>query len=370
MAQAQWGLLYLALGVASFVGLTFIFRRWARSLDAKMWRGKELLEIVEIQALSHNVKVFSLRRMQDQTVPPFLPGQFLTFQISDSPADVRSYSLCSSATDTRVLQVGVKKIEKGLGSTWFHERRVGDPIWVYPPSGHFTDQGLESAPKVYVAGGIGITPLMSMIRTNVAKGAPGEMSLFYGMRTAQDLVFHDELVRLSEQVPSFRYFPVLMEESSNWSGERGVVTWDFIRRNCPSAEAAYYFVCGPEVMMESVVASLLREGISEDRIRTEKFLSRSSVDFSQIQPRQARVKIHGVTYDYSGRQTLLEFAESQGIQIPFSCRTGVCGTCQCRVKGAVTPLTDAGLTAREKSEGFILACVSFPDSDIELEPSS
>lgn len=112
--------------------------------------------------------------------------------------------------------------------------------------------------------------------------------------------------------------------------------------------------------MESLSEVLLGQGIAEEQIHSERFVSPQNLDASLIPPRRAEITLDGQVFVYNGKQTLLEFFESAGVDIPYACRTGVCGTCKCRARGKTENLTDAGLSLKERTEGWILTCVSFP----------
>jgi Na+-transporting NADH:ubiquinone oxidoreductase subunit NqrF len=194
------------------------------------------------------------------------------------------------------------------------------------------------------------------------------MALFYGMATIKDLVFHQELLNLASTYKNFDYYPILSPGAEGWNGDTGYINLDYILGKIKINEKSHFYFCGPPIMTDSISESLLANGHDQDYLHSEKFASPVSFDLSNIPERKAIVKINNKTMDYFGKDSLLEFMEYNDVDINFACRSGVCGECKCKIKsGEVDSITDSGLTALEKKEGYILTCVSRPLTDIELE---
>lgn len=374
------GLFYLAAGFSTFLVLTLGLRILGDRMSLlsvvdhneseQTWHGKERLEIVRMIEETHDIKTFYLRRANGMLFPNFHAGQFLSFQIGDDATLSRSYSLSSCDTNRHILQVSIKKLADGVGSSWFHERKVGDEVLAYSPTGQFIDEGPGEHPRVYVAGGIGITPILSMISSHLEKAITYPMTLFYGIRTEADLAFDDVLQRYARRYPNFTYVPVMSEPSDSWAGERGFVNKALMEKHVSATADTHFYVCGPTPMTESLLGELSSAGVSEDRLHHEAFVSPKSFDRENLPDRDVCVTVQGQQLRYQGHQTLLEFLESKGISHPFACRVGVCGSCKCPVKGDVVQITDAGLTDQEKRLGYVLACVAFPTTDIVIDPKA
>ena len=373
------GLLHLTAGFGSFLTLLLGLRSISNHNKApdptlkdpstneeNAWHQKEKLEIVEVITETDDIKTFRFQRKGGKFFPPFTSGQFLSFQIGEDEKLLRSYSISASVTNRELLQVSVKKLPNGLGSGWFHERKIGDEVWGFPPSGLFTDSQLAQVPRVYVAGGIGITPLLSMIATNLDRVKRFPMFLFYGVRSQKDIAFHSLLSYFSERYPNFHYHPVLGESGEGWAGKTGRISAQMIQELTGKNMQTHYFFCGPPPMTNPIMEDLLKEGVSIDQIHSEKFASPQAFDPEKIPTREAKVKYNNATLQYNGKQTLLEFLESQGLSPSFACRVGVCGTCKSKAKGKVHTLTDSGLTPAERRDGLVLTCVSYPLEDVEL----
>lgn len=373
------GLLHLSTGFGSFLTLLLGLRAVSNNKKAlnptlktqatqedNAWQHKEKLEIVDIVSETHDIKTFRFQRKGGKSFPAFTSGQFLSFQIGENEKSLRSYSISSSVTHRELLQISVKKLPNGLGSGWFHDRKIGDEVWGFPPSGLFTDSQLTEVPRVYVAGGIGITPLLSMIATNLDRVKRFPMFLFYGVRSQKDIAFHSLLNYLSERYPNFHYYPVLGESAEGWTGKTGRISAQMIQELTGKNMRTHYFFCGPPPMTNPIMEDLLKEGVSIDQIHSEKFASPQAFDPEKIPTREVKVSYNNATLQYNGKQTLLEFLESQGFSPSFACRVGVCGTCKSKAKGKVHTLTDSGLTQAERRDGLVLTCVAYPLEDIEL----
>ena len=314
-----------------------------------------------------DVRSFVFAKANGKNFSPFKAGQFVSFQIGNDPRTLRSYSISSSPESPRSLQVSVKALPGGIGSNWMHSLKPGDKVRAFSPSGLFVDEEHPNSPKVYVAGGIGITPFVSMLLGRATGRDMADVALFYGMRTSKDMAFHDLLVFLSKRMPNFKYFPILSDPDSEWAGDRGFVTLPYINSKISFLPDHRFFFCGPPIMTDTIIASLNTLGIREDRIHTEKFVSPVTFDRSTLQSRKLNLTWNGTEVAYDGTETILEGLEKANISHPFACRVGVCGSCKCKVKGKFSMITDAGLTPEEKKSGLCLACVAFPEEDLEIQ---
>lgn len=370
------GLFFLTLGTGSFIILALVFRIIATELnnrrsqpagEAKPWRGKEELILTAVYEEARDVRSFQFRRANGADIPPFLAGQFISFQIGDDPKTLRSYSISTSPHDRMAVQVSVKKLAGGHGSGWFHSLKPGDRVMAHPPAGHFTDDECGAAQRIYIAGGIGITPVISMIRSHLDAGELWSMALFYGIRTEADLAFHGLLQHMARRSANFSYFPVFSGQTDSKLGDSGAITLDYIRSKINVQDDAHFLMCGPDGLTKNLIDQLTAAGTQEERIHIEKFASPAAFDRSQVPDRNLQLTYMGRALNYTGRKTILEFLEDQSVPHPYACRVGVCGACKCKATGRSEAITDAGLTPRERKEGMILPCVAFPEEDLELK---
>lgn len=371
------GLFYLVLGVSVYVILLLSLRLISsESEDSDVvenesngWHSKEELVIVDIINETHDIKTFRFKRKNGKGFMTFLGGQFLSFQIKDDNKLLRSYSISGSCENRSTLQVSIKKLNDGVGSGWFHSLEVGDSVFAFPPGGLFSDDTLDSDKKrIFVGGGIGITPLLSMIKTNIDRSNRIPLSLFYGMNSVKDMAFHKELQLLEDTYDNFSYFPILSNKDESWSGDTGFISYDYITSKLSIDKNDNFYFCGPPVMTDSITYGLIKNGHVLEHIHSEKFASPVAFNPDNISAVDAEIIVDGKTLAYSGKDSLLEFLEASDIDIDFACRSGVCGACKCKViEGDVDAFTDSGLTPKERSDGYVLTCVARPKTNIKIE---
>ena len=338
--------------------------------DDNRWFGMENLEVIDIFNETGDIKTFKLKRANGKPIPPYAPGQFLSFEIPNEEKVFRSYSVSGSPENHNYLQISIKKIKDGIGSNWFHSLKVGDTVKAHPPSGLFTDKDLDSnTHRVLVGGGVGITPLASIMRAAVDRGDKYPITLFFAARTHADLAFHEQFIDMQKRHSNITYVPVLSdEEGDDWQGRTGYVGIDVIKEYVSDLTSAKYFFCGPAPLTDSVTKALMENGVDEDSLHSEEFISPTSISEEDLPKTEAVLTFDGVDHKYSGKKNILEFFESQEVDIPFACRSGVCGACKVKCKsGEVLSLTDSGLSKQEKKDGYILTCVSWPKEKLELE---
>lgn len=361
--------------------------------STKPWSGK--LRIARIFQETPTVRTFRLAAGDRQPLPfTFSPGQFLTFaaEIGDKP-ERRSYTIASSPTEMMYVDVTVKREESGIFSRYLHDSiHEGDELKVIAPSGAFVFRGQEANSIVLIGGGVGITPLMSIVRYLLDISWKGEIHLLYGVKTISDFIFREELEYLQKRHPNLTVVVIVEQpQSSPWMGNRGRISRDFIAQNVPDIVHRRVHLCGPLGMMEATKKCLLELGVPADQIKTEAFgptkgafpppstgsspvrptSGNTAADQSAeapvsehaaaatIGPATARVRfsISDKTVAMPPDKTVLEVAEANEVPIDYSCRTGICGLCKVHLQeGAVTMEVDEALTPEDKARGIILAC--------------
>ena len=302
----------------------------------------------------------------------YTPGQFLTVAVpSDRTGLVaRSYSLSSTPVDDGPLTITVKRTADGYASGWIcDELRPGDRLRVLPPSGIFTPKDLD-ADLLLFAGGSGITPVISIIRTCLARGS-GRIVLFYANRDERSVIFHEALAELAAAHPD-RLRVVHWLESV-----QGLPSQDQLRAFAEPYVERDAFVCGPAPFMAATVAALKELAFPRERRHQEKFVSLGGNPFevvvkpvadapTDVAPTSGsvhlQVELDGVDYEYTDWKpgtTLLEHLESKGVKAPYSCREGECSACAVRLlEGEVIMRANDVLEEEDLAEGIRLACQS------------
>ena len=310
----------------------------------------------------------------------FKAGQHLTLRTELGGEEVRrNYSLCV-APDEGQIKVTVKRIAGGAFSNWVAEHlRVGDTLDVMTPHGSFTVDFDTAARRRYVAfaGGSGITPVMSLIKTALKAEPESRFTLLYGNRDSNSVIFLEQLAALKDRyLGRFELYHFLSDEEGDVELFNGMLD----RETCEEAldhlvddvEAVdAWFICGPGPMMDAAEAALNARGVAKDRIHIERFLAGRPSAALAAQMAQLQEKAAGLTLSVTldGRTRKVEFSQANildsareaGLPAPFACKAGVCATCRAKVtKGKVEMAARYGLTDEEIAAGYVLTCQSVP----------
>ena len=310
----------------------------------------------------------------------FKAGQHLTLRTHIGGEEVRrNYSLCTDPADGD-LMVTVKRIAGGLFSNWVgDELKPGDSLDVMTPHGSFTTDFDSNADRRYVgfAGGSGITPVISLIRTALSTEPKSRFTLLYGNRDANSVIFLEALAALKDRyMGRFELYHFLSDEEGDVDLFNGMLD----RETCdeaidrlidePSAVDAW-FICGPGPMMDAAEEALLARDVAKDRIHIERFTAGrpSAALAAQMAALQEEAAGQTISVTLDGRTRKVEFsaanildsAREAGLPAPFACKAGVCATCRAKVtRGKVEMAARYGLTDEEVAAGYVLTCQSVP----------
>jgi 3-ketosteroid 9alpha-monooxygenase subunit B len=300
----------------------------------------------------------------------YKPGQFLTLRLPHAEGVVaRCYSLSSAPGVDAQLKVTVKRVKDGRGSNWVCDTVLaGHEIDVLAPSGTFTPKNLDTD-LLLLAGGSGITPVMSIIKSSLMQGT-GKMLLVYANRDEQSVIFHKELRELVAEHPSRL---VVLHWLETVQGLPSLKPLQEIVRPWAHAEA---FICGPAPFMDCAAEALKDLGVARDRIHVERFTSLAGDPWTEVEAAAAVageattglvVELDGETHElaWPKSQKLLDFLLDKGLDAPYSCREGACSACGVTlVEGEVTMDNNSVLEQEDLDEGWRLACQSRAVSDV------
>lgn len=329
-----------------------------------------------------NICSFHLAPVDGQTLPAFQPGQFLTFRLDKVAGKslIRCYSL-SDRPDPAQYRISVKRVPAaspelppGLASNHFHDRvREGDLLSVKAPGGHFHLDPAGEGAVVLVAGGIGITPVFSMLKATLAARPAREVWLFYGVRDGSEMAMRAELEQLAAAHPSFNLHVCFSRPGPNDVAGRdyrhaGRADIDRLRMEL-KLKPYHFYVCGPGPMMETLVPALEDWGVPTARIHYEAFGPATVTRRGQAAEAATGI---GVTFARSGRRldwtagsaSLLELAESNGIKLDSGCRAGCCGACQTSIESGEVAYEQ--LPEFDVEPGKCLMCIAKPQTDLVL----
>jgi 3-ketosteroid 9alpha-monooxygenase subunit B len=321
-------------------------------------------------------------------VPPgwtYLPGQFLTVRVGTA---ARCYSMSSSPHIDERPKITIKRVQDGYASNWICDHVTADMMLdTLLPAGTFTPKSLDGDFLLF-AGGSGITPIISILRSALAVGN-GQIVLVYANRDEESVIFRDELIRLSSNRLRVVHWLDCLQGPPTAEGLQNLI-WPYTKYEA--------FVCGPDPYMNVVRKAL--ESLGVHRLHVERFLSLSENPFAEARGAEAaldnplsktqatnissnnprpetqtpdasptasvEVTLDGqtLTLPWPSRHRLLDVLVDAGLNPPYSCREGVCGACACRVvAGKVTLLRNEVLEAEDFAEGYILACQAVPVTD-------
>ncbi|WP_310610604.1 1,2-phenylacetyl-CoA epoxidase subunit PaaE [Limnohabitans sp.] len=312
----------------------------------------------------------------------FEPGQFLTLRADVNGQDVRrNYSISSPRSQflqRGELEIGIRPVEGGVFSNWAATQlKAGDTLKVMPPEGRFTLKKPRAIHRVGFAAGSGITPILSIAATTLEEQTESKFTLIYGNRRMSSVMFNEALQDLKDRFPSrFTMIHILSQQAQEVDLLQGRIDADkiksIINALLPAKSMDEVFICGPEAMIEVTEKALIDAGVPANRVHSERFTTSASqahkvqADIDASKQKTSSTKSVHMTILLDGKEHevalspdehVLDAALNAGLDLPFSCKAGVCSTCRCKVtQGEVTMDKNFTLEADEVAQGFALSC--------------
>lgn len=333
------------------------------------------LRVTQIIDETPTTKTFRVVRV-DGELPPFRAGQYVNWFLAfDGVKTSRPYSI-SSAPGADYLDLTVRVVPTGFVSKHLVSAvQVGDSFETTGPAGSFYYEPLIDGDElVLIAGGSGVTPLMSIARDQAQQGWPLRITLLYGSRVAKDIIFHNELQRLAKGNDRFTYVPVLSEAPKSYRGKKGLVTAKLIAQAVGDVTGKRFMLCGPNAMYDFVLPELAKLGVPPHKIRRELYGPPADVTKTPGWPqkikadREFTVRVNDRELTARAGEPLINTLERHGLVVPAVCRSGECSACRTRlVEGEVFMPPHTGVRESDRHYGYIHACVAYPLSDLRIE---
>lgn len=333
---------------------------------------------------SPSIRTFRLARPAGLS---FEAGQFVPVRVqADGQQLVRCYSISSAPEASGYVEISVKRV--GQVSGMLHATiRPGSLLAARSPAGKFTYPSQDDRPIVLVAGGVGITPLMSMLRHGVHAEPARPITLLYSARNEQEFAFRDELTWMARRHSQIRVVLTASADCSLVNSRVGRIDASFLRQEVPDAVGSVFMLCGPPDMIQATRGWVADMGVPASHIRFEVFQPAAAIgaltspdtavaDGTAGDTGSAASRRDNVQLDFTRsrrqirvdqRETLLDAAEKAGVGVPSLCRSGVCGTCRTKLVSGDVQCTSDTLSPSEREQGWVLPCVAWAKSDCSID---
>lgn len=376
---------YLGLGVKKAVlprigqGVDYTDKKYenlARQVVSRIHPDRMRLRLTEVIRETPTTKTFRFERT-DGPPPPYRAGQYVNLFIEINGVKTsRPYSI-ASPPGSDLLDLTVRDKPGGFVAPYLlSEVKVGDEFETTGPSGSFYHEPLiDGTNLVFLAGGSGITPLMSIIRGAAVCDWPLKITLLYGCRVPNDVIYSNELKGLSKNSDKFKYALVISEPPEGYRGLKGFLDAEVVRKQVGDVEGKTFYVCGPNVMYDFCQPVLEKLGVPRHKIKRELYGPPDDVTKEPGWPEDLKsdtifnVEVAGgKTIQAPAGEPLINSLERNGLAVPAVCRSGECSACRTKlVSGRVFMPPHTGIRESDKSYGYIHACVSYPVEDCRLK---
>ena len=350
----------------------------------------DVLVCCQIRQETADVKSFFFRP-EKPALFKFFPGQFITLELEiDGKSINRCYTISSSPTRPHTISITVKRQPNGVVSNWLHDHlKVGSKISVLQAAGEFSCVHHVSSHTakqyLFLSGGSGVTPLMSMARAFHDLAEDADIAFIHSARTPADIIFRQELDLMQFNQPHFKAAYICEKADANWTMPTGYLSLEILKKIAPDFLQREVLTCGPAPYMAAVRALLASAGFNMQHYHEESFnfaeLAVSepaeiktdnrvtdSTGFTDSIGFKVELTKSGVTVDCASNQFVLDAGLAAGLRLPSSCRKGLCGTCKTKlISGKVDMKHGGGIRQREIDQGLFLPCCSKPLSNLVME---
>lgn len=349
--------------------------------------GRHLVRCVKAIQETWDVRTFCF--MADQPMVFFFkPGQFVTLELEiDGVPTMRSYTISSSPSVPYSFSLTIKRVPGGKVSNWLHDNlKVGDVLPVHGPVGLFNAIDFPAEKVLFLSGGVGITPVMSMARWFFDTNGAVDMVFVHSARTPKDIIYHRELRHMASRIDNFKLHLICekYEIGETWSGYRGYLNQPMLQLIAPDFMEREIFCCGPTPYMAALKRLLEANGFDMRRYHEEAFGPTPQAIREEAQEHAAEAaeaaeapagSLKRVDFTGTGKsirvgagETVHAAAAKLGLHIPKACGMGICGTCKVlKTSGEVSMEHNGGITDDDVAEGYILSCCSVPQSDVAID---
>ena len=364
----------------NFISMFNFFKKKTDSLKANPYLPLKVREVVKETA--DTVTIFF---EQPEPYLEYQPGQFLTLVLEfDGKEQRRSYSLCTSPYVDPFPGISVKRVPNGLFSNYLNEKVFpGKTLNVLRPLGNFTTTFHSKNRRHFflIAGGSGITPMMGLLKSVLVNEPSSRVTLIYCSRSEEEIIFASQLHLLElANADRLKVIHNLSQPSDAWRGLKGRLAPEMLTELFAQAEyepryEEEYFICGPEGLMQTTQQVLEQLGVDPNRIHSESFFSAAAHQAQEdakagitsgLLSRDVTIQLEGEEHlvTVGPGKTILEAGLAAGLNMPYSCQSGLCTACRGRLSaGEVKMDEDAGLSEKEMADGYVLCCVSRPLSE-------
>ncbi|MCZ0927202.1 hybrid-cluster NAD(P)-dependent oxidoreductase [Halomonas janggokensis] len=366
---------------------SFTSSEFLNPVNTQTWaNGRHPVRCLKITQETQDVRTYCFS-MQQPVLFFFKPGQFVTLELEiDGEQVMRSYTISSAPSIPYSFSITVKRVPGGKVSNWMHDNlQEGDSIAVHGPVGQFNCIDHPAEKVLFLSGGVGITPVMSMARWYFNTNAEVDMVFAHSARTPSDIIYRAELDYMSTRIENFKLHLICEQNETGhvWGGYRGFLNREMLQLIAPDFLEREIFCCGPTLYMRAVRQLLSEAGFDFSHYHEESFVATPASDIAVAEEHAAEAQEledvplegHWVTFQDAGKSVqvadgtmLHEAAASADLNIPKACGMGICGTCRVRVLEGETDMQhNGGISEEEIAEGYVLSCCTGVKGKVKVD---